>query len=260
MNRKILGLIFILAAFIALVGATKFSGGFEQSLLVSAKSGEFITPLVIFTAAVDSLNPCAFSVLFITIAFLLSLGKTRGDILKAGGSYIFGIFVTYFLIGLGMLQALEIFGMPNFMGKVGALILVLWGIIVVINETFPSFPVKLKLPDTIHPTIAKLIEKASIPAAFGLGVIVGLFEFPCVGGPYLMILGMLHDSSTHLAGIIYLIGYNLVFVLPLVLVLLATGNQAVLGKIQAWRKENGKQFHLWSGVIIIILGAIIFLV
>jgi cytochrome c biogenesis protein CcdA len=260
MNKSFLGIISVFVIFIALFGVVKLSGGLTQSLLASAGSGKFITPLVILTAAVDSLNPCAFSVLFITIAFLFSLGRTRADILKAGGSYIFGIFATYFLIGLGMLRALEVFGVPNFMGKIGALILVLWGIIIVADELFPSFPIKLKIPDAIHPAIAKLIEKASIPAAFVLGALVGLFEFPCVGGPYLMILGMLHDNSTYLTGLIYLIGYNLVFVLPLTLALFAAGNRAVLGKMQAWRKENGKQFQLWSGVIIIVLGAIIFLV
>ena len=75
-------------------------------------------PIVLVAAAIDSLNPCAFSVLFLTIAFLFSLGRTRLNVLVVGGTFIFGIFITYILIGLGILQALTAFGVSGIIAKI----------------------------------------------------------------------------------------------------------------------------------------------
>ena len=62
--------------------------------------GAWLLPLVGIAALIDSINPCAFSILLLTIAFLFSIGKIRSGILKIGGAYIFGIFAVYILIGL----------------------------------------------------------------------------------------------------------------------------------------------------------------
>ncbi len=260
MNKKFLGIIIGIAVFAGLVAALRFSSGSASLLWQWSGGGKFLMPLVLVSAAIDSINPCAFSVLLLTIAFLFGLGKIRSGVLKIGGFYIFGVFTAYLLIGLGILQALHIFNVPHFMAKVGALLLVALGLIGIINEFFPSFPIKLKIPKASHATMAKLMEKASVPTAFILGMLVGLCEFPCTGGPYIMILGLLHDNGTYFSGLGYLLIYNLVFILPLVLILLAAGDRAVLDKIQEWRKNNMKRFHLWGGVIVILLGIFIFLV
>src|ERR1035437_11145135 len=75
-------------------------------------------PVLIGTAAlVGSVNPCAFSVLFLTITFLFGLERKRKDIIWAGLAYVFGIFLTYVLIGLGVLKVLSLFNIPNLMSK-----------------------------------------------------------------------------------------------------------------------------------------------
>ncbi|MEK7506285.1 MAG: cytochrome c biogenesis protein CcdA [Patescibacteria group bacterium] len=260
MNKKFLGIILAIAAFGALVAFLKLSPGIAPFLWQWSGEGKFLAPLVVVAAAVDSINPCAFSVLLLTIAFLFSLGKMRSSILKIGGVYILGIFVAYLLIGLGILQALHVFSVPHFMAKVGATLLILLGFIGIINEFFPSFPIRLTIPTLSHRTIAGLMEKASIPTAFILGALVGLCEFPCTGGPYLLILGLLHDQGTYWSGLGYLVFYNLIFVLPLVLILLGASNRAVLDKIQEWRKNNIRKFHLWGAVVVIILGMLTFLI
>ncbi len=214
--------------------------------------------LVLATALIDSLNPCAFSVLLLTIAFLFSLGKTREVAVKVGGTYIFGIFISYLLIGLGILQALQFFGIPHFMAKITASLLVVLGGLGIVGELIPSFPIKLKIPAASHGVMARLMEKRSIPTAFILGAFVGLCEFPCTGGPYLLILGLLHDHTTYFSGIWHLVIYNVIFVLPLVLILLAASNERVLQKVQEWRKDNIKKFRLWGGIAAVILGILIF--
>ena len=114
-------------------------------------------PVIVVSALIDSINPCAISVLFLTITFLFSLGKNRRFVLMSGGVYILAIAIVYTLIGLGALQALSFFNVPNIMAKIGASILLLYSIIGLINEFFPSFPIKLKMPESTHATLAKVI-------------------------------------------------------------------------------------------------------
>lgn len=220
--------------------------------------GKFLFPLVAVSALIDSVNPCAFSILFLTIALLFSMGRLRAGILKIGSAYVLGIFLVYIAVGLGILQALHFFNTPNFMGKVGAALLVLLGAIGLVNVFIPAFPIKFSIPHAAHKKIAVLMEKGSVPAAFALGGLVGLCEFPCTGGPYLMVLGLLHDQGTYFKGLGYLLLYNLIFVLPLAAALLIAGNETALSKVDAWRKEHSRAMRVWSSVAMIVLGVLIF--
>ena len=225
-----------------------------------SQGGTWLLPLIGVAALIDSINPCAFSILLVTIAFLLSIGKLRSSVLAIGSAYIFGIFVVYLMIGLGLLQTLHIFDTPHFMAKVGATMLVALGLINVANEVFPAFPLKLKIPGMAHHKIAVLMERASAPTAVVLGGLVGLCEFPCTGGPYLMVLGLLHDQVTYYSGVFYLLLYNLIFVLPLALILLVASDQALLAKVQAWQQSERKAMRWGGGVAMAALGAIVFVV
>ena len=224
-----------------------------------SNGGKLLLPLVIVSALIDSINPCAFSILLLIIAFLFSIGKLRSGILKIGSAYILGIFLVYILIGLGLLQTLHLFSTPHFMAKVGAGLLIALGFINVINEFFPSFPVKLRIPHAAHRKMAELMEKASLPTAFLLGGLVGLCEFPCTGGPYLMVLGLLHDQATYLKGVGYLLLYNVIFILPLAIILLMASDGALLEKVRAWQQKENRLMRFGGGIAMIILGSIIFL-
>lgn len=223
-----------------------------------SNGGKLLLPLLVVSSLVDSVNPCAFSILLVTIAFLFSLGRLRSDILKIGGFYIFGIFLIYILIGLGILQTLHLFDTPHFMAKIGAVVLVAFGLINLINEFFPNFPIKLRIPQASHERMARLMEKGSLPAVFLLGTLVGLCEFPCTGGPYLMVLGLLHDKATYLHGLGYLLIYNLIFILPLVVILFIASNPVLLGKVQEWKKENTWNMKFWGSLAMVFLGVLIF--
>jgi len=224
-----------------------------------SNEGSWLLPLVLVAALIDSINPCAFGILLLTVAFLLSIGKARLGILKIGGAYVIGILAVYFLIGLGILQALHLFNTPHFMAKLGAGLLIVLGAINLISEFFPSFPLKPRIPHAAHKKMAELMEKASIPTAFVLGALVGLCEFPCTGGPYLMVLGLLHDNTTYLTGVGYLILYNAVFIIPLVIVLLIASDATLVEKVRAWKQSETKHMRLWGGIAMIILGLSIFL-
>ena len=229
-----------------------------SSFLATNGQGFFL-PVIAVSALIDSINPCAISVLFLTMAFLFSLNKDRKFILLSGSVYIFAIALVYTLIGLGTLQALSFFNVPNIMAKVGAVILLLYSFVGLINEFYPSFPIKLKIPESTHGTLAKVISKGSIPAFFILGTLVAMFEFPCTGGPYLFVLTLLHDYANFWKGFWYLIIYNIVFVLPLILILAFTTNKIMMEKIDKLRRLETKKARVALLLVLVAFGLIMFL-
>ena len=232
------------------------------SIFVWNLSGEggWLLPLVLIAAVLDSVHPCSFSILLITIAFLFGLQMTRRKIVQIGGSYIAGIFAAYLLIGLGILKALHLFNTPHFMGKLGAALLILFGILNLINRFFPSFPIKLKTPNVSHRWMSKLMEKATLPSAIVLGLLVGLCQFPCMGGPYLMVIGLLRDQVTYLTGFGYLFLYNLILIVPLTAVLWVASDKQVVEKMEEWKRTRIQTVRLLAGIAMIILGlSILFL-
>jgi cytochrome c-type biogenesis protein len=259
MTKKLYALIAAAVILFGIVAFMKFGNIGTQMLWNASNEGSWLFPLISVAALIDSINPCAFSILLLTIGFLLSLGHARTNILKIGGVYILGIFVIYIMIGLGILQTLQFFNTPHFMAKLGATLIILAGVMSMIGELFPNFPIKLKIPKASHEWMAKLMDKASMPAAFILGVFVGLCEFPCTGGPYLMVLGLLHDKSTYVSGMWYLIYYNLVFVLPLIVILCIASEQSLIEKVRSWKKTENHTMRIWGGIVMVALGVLIFL-
>ena len=166
MHKKLWLLLGGAAMFVALLFVLKYSSLGDGLVSLASNGGAWLLPIVAIAALLDSINPCAFGILLLTIAFLLSLQKTRSSILKIGGVYILGLLTVYILIGLGILQALHLFNTPHFMAKIGAVLLIALGGINLINEFFPSFPIKLRIPQAAHSKMALLMNKASLPAVF----------------------------------------------------------------------------------------------
>jgi cytochrome c biogenesis protein CcdA len=258
MNTKLVTLGFAAMLLVASVVFLKSGSTATAALWSLSDEGAWLLPLVGTAALLDSINPCAFSILIVTIAFLFSVGKLRSGVLQIGTAYVLGIFLVYMLIGLGILQTLHLFDTPHFMSKVGAALLIALGLAGLANHFVPAFPIKFRIPKVAHGRIAQLMEKASLPSAFALGGLVGLCEFPCTGGPYLMVLGLLHDRATHTVGLGYLLLYNLIFVLPLIVILLIASDRALLEKVEAWKKRNTRAMRVWGGQAMILLGALIF--
>lgn len=258
--KKLIITIIVVAVPLVAVVALKYLPGTSEMIWSISQGGAWLLPLVIVAAILDSVHPCSFSILLITIAFLFSVQLSRRRILAIGGIYIAGIFASYFLIGLGLLKVLHIFNTPHFMGKLGASLLIGFGLINFIGSIFPKFPIKLQLPAAAHDSMGKLMNVASLPAAFLLGALVGVCQFPCMGGPYLMVIGLLRDYQTYFAGFGYLLMYNLILIVPLVAVLFISANRDLLVKVQDWKRVNVGGFRRWSGIAMIIVGGLILFV
>ena len=111
----------------------------------------------------------------------------------------------------------------------------------------------------MHGRVARISRAgAALIAAFALGALVGLCEFPCTGGPYLMVIGLLHDQTTWSTGLAYLFLYNAVFVLPLAVILLIASDKTLVGKVRAWKVRENSRMRLAGGLSMIGLGAAIF--
>ena len=251
-----------MAVFIAIIGIVLLKNNPETASFLWGLSNEgaWLLPLVFISAILDSVHPCSFSILLITIAVLFGLQISRKRILLAGGAYIFGIFASYLLIGLGILQVLHLFNTPHFMGKLGAVILVLFGLLNIVDYLFPQFPLKLRIPASAHSSMSRLIDRASLPAAFGLGALVGICQFPCMGGPYLMVIGLLRDQVTYLRGLNYLFLYNIILIIPLIAVLIISADKMLINKMQQWQQQKRSTVKIGGGIIMIALGLIIYLI
>jgi cytochrome c biogenesis protein CcdA len=258
MKHKNLILLILLALLVfgAAIFFQRFHAGATLIWSVS-QNGTVLLPLIVVSSLVDSINPCAFSILIVSIIFLFSIGKSKDKILAYGLAYIFGIFAVYLLIGLGLLQALHIFSIPHFMSKVGAALLIIFGIINILETLFPKFPIRFAIPHSAHERMNTLVEKVSFPAMLALGALVGLCEFPCTGGPYLTALGLLHDTGTYWKGAGYLILYNVIFILPLVVILLIASNRTLVDKIQSAQKSNKGYEKIIAGFVMIVLAFVI---
>lgn len=226
-------------------------------LNIDVTNAGVMLPLVAITGFLDGLNPCAFAVLLFFIAFLFTIRKTRASIWKMGLVYIAAIYLVYLGIGVGLLQTILITGQPHLMAKVGAWLVIVLGTINILNILIPKFPISLKIPQFSKKTLQTWMEKATLPAAAVLGVLVGLCVFPCSGGPYVATIGLLAARKTYLQGLLYLLIYNLAFILPLLLVLVLASNEFVVEKMTAWEQSKNKLLRLSLGLFMIALGVVI---
>lgn len=213
-----------------------------------------LLPAVVITGLVDSVNPCAFAVILLLLAFLFTLRKSRGRILQLGFVYIGMIFVVYFAIGLGILGSVQLSDNPHFVARAGSWLLIVLGLVNLVEYFFPNSPIRLHMPAFAHARTHQLIAKASLPATIAAGLLVGLCTFPCSGGIYVSVITLLNAKTTFAWGVGYLALYNVMFVLPLVAILLAAGNRATAKAWAQWERERSLSFRLWYGVAMVGLG------
>ncbi len=213
-------------------------------------------PLVIYSALGDSINPCAIAVLIFIITFLIALRKKKENFLKIGLVYITMIYITYFIAGIGILSVVKKTGVSDYMYLFSTLAVIIAGLINIKEVFFSQKGFSLAIPDSKKDTLKKYIEKGTIPAAMVLGVLVSFLELPCTGGIYIAVLALLADQATIIQGIIYLLIYNLIFILPLVFILLLTYFSLSSETINDWRKRNKRWLRFTMGIVMISIGAI----
>ncbi|MFA6537294.1 MAG: GAP family protein [Patescibacteria group bacterium] len=215
-------------------------------------------PLIIGSAMIDSINPCAFAVLIFLIMYLLAI-KNRQKMLLIGLVYIAVVFAVYFLAGLGLLSFIASVHLTRFFYFFTAGVAIILGLINLKNAIFNDKPF-LAIPESRKPLLQKYIKKATLSAALILGILVAIFELPCTGGVYLAILSMLAGKNSFGSAVFYLLFYNLIFVLPLILILLAVYFGLPPEKFEKWRTEKKKIMRLILGLFLIGLGVLMLVI
>jgi cytochrome c biogenesis protein CcdA len=221
------------------------------------KEDRALLPLVLTTGFLDGLNPCAFAVLLFFIAFLFTIQRTSGAVWLMGLVYIAAIYLAYFLIGLGLMQAVLFAGNHHLMAKIGSWLVIGLGMINLKDYFFPQLPIHLRIPTIAHGTIQDWLKRATFPAAGLGGFLVGLCTFPCSGGIYVAIVGLLAAKTTYLQGVGYLGLYNLAFILPLFIILGGVGNRRVMHHIRLAERSSRRWMRLATGLGMVAIGAVI---
>src|SRR3989344_6697822 len=91
--------------------------------------GEQLTLGILVTAALaDSINPCVFGVLIFLIAFMTKVFKSPHRMLLGGLFYTAVVYVTYLLIGFGILKIAVSFGFTRIFYWIAALFAIIAGL------------------------------------------------------------------------------------------------------------------------------------
>ena len=183
---------------------------------------------------VDGLNPCAFATLVFFISYLTFTERRGRDILFVGAAFAVGVFLTYFLVGLGVLTAIQSLEFFPLLGRWVYLLTALLCIVLAVF-TFRDFfrarqgrasEMTLKLPDGLRKRINKVIREnarveAFVAVAFVTGFVVSLLELACTGQVYFPTIAYV-TTVPELASraVFYLLLYCVMFIIPLVVVFL----------------------------------------
>jgi cytochrome c biogenesis protein CcdA len=211
--------------------------------------------IVTTTAIIDSINPCAIGVLILMISVLLSGKYGVRRMLVLGGLYITAIFVTYLAAGLGLLYFLT--NLPLAITEyisisVGTLI-IFAGILEVKDYFWYGRGFSLTIPSQVTGKIHDLTKNVTVPGVIILGCFVAAVELPCTGAPYLAIITLLSQYFDFTA-LMLLIYYNVIFVMPLAIILVGVAFGMKLHKVKKWKQDYRGFMRLLIGLMLIGMG------
>ncbi|RJP28140.1 MAG: hypothetical protein C4533_06610 [Candidatus Omnitrophota bacterium] len=197
------------------------------------------SPIAIMSAGlIDGINPCAFTVIVFFISFLALQGYRKRHLAAIGLAFILAVFVTYVLIGLGLFGFLykinDFYVITRVLNvSIGLFCFVIGFLsirdIYIYKRSGKFDSVSLKLPDTVKRRIQNVIGMSFrnkqaqgfklIITALATGFIISIFEAVCTGQVYLpTITFVLKTTDLKLRAFIYLLLYNIMFIVPLVAV------------------------------------------
>jgi len=221
----------------------------------------FIPASVIIAGLEDGINPCAFTVIVFFISFLALQGYRKRELFLIGATFIFSVFLTYLSIGLGIFNFFYRFRgfwvVTHLLNIVIGLASILFGILAIYDfikfkKTGSADGLVLQLPKPVKERIHKMVgffyrksnqekqQKFSpglgklLLSAFISGFLVSLLEAVCTGQVYLPTIAfVLKTSSFKLQALGYLLLYNIMFIVPLIVIfifaLMGTTNTQFLG-------------------------------
>ncbi|MEJ2210521.1 MAG: cytochrome c biogenesis protein CcdA [Anaerolineae bacterium] len=202
----------------------------EQGILARFRSFGLLT--VLGAGLIDGLNPCAFATLVFFISYLAFTGRRGREILLVGLAFAVGVFVTYLLVGLGLLKVVQSLGFFTTLGRwvyLATALLCVALAALTFRDYFKARQGKasemtLKLPLRLRRRINQVIRegaqmRAFVGVAFFTGFVVSLIELACTGQVYLpTIVYVLSQPDMAARAFLYLVLYCVMFIVPLIVV------------------------------------------
>ena len=217
--------------------------------------------IVAGTAAIDSINPCAIGVLILMISVVLSGKGTVGRMLLLGGLYIFAVFLTYLIAGLGLIYFLA--SIPLFVTEYLSIIvgsfIILAGLVEVKDFFWYGRGFSLGIPVVFTKKIHQLSQNLTVPGVILLGSFVAGVELPCTGAPYLAIITIL-SLNFNATAFVLLVLYNIIFVAPLLIILILVALGVKIQHVKRWKQESRGYMRLFIGLLLIALGWLLILI
>ena len=238
----------------------------------SAAASRWTLPTVLLAGIVDGFNPCSFAIM-ISLAGILAIGgrKRRARII-GGLAFCAGTFVTYMLMGLGLMQAMKALEGLRVVHDVVMAVLAL-ALFVLSFLSFrdalkfkkvPVFSVvTLKLPEGVKVLIRKIaMESWSGPAValagFGCAFLVTLLDALCTGQVYVPVLALISREPGAWRSVALLALYNLAFIVPLVAVFVLASKTTDAFQMAKWSSRNVIPAKIALGVVFLVLGVLVF--
>jgi len=206
-------------------------------------------------ALADSINPCAFAVILLLLWAILTRTKNKKRAILAWLLFTLSVFISYFAMWLWLFSALATATNTTILKR-----FVWWLWIIVWLANLKDFfrygkGFVMEVPFSRRPNLKKLIDKAVSPTwAFVVWFAVSLFLLPCTSWPYFTILWYLaaESKNLHTRWYIYLIVYNLIFVLPMIAIsLLVWSWFKSAEELASLKKKNTKIIHLIVGLLML---------
>ena len=214
-------------------------------------------PILVGAAVIDSINPCAFGVLIFLLAYLFKFFHSRRLVLLHGFTYISGVFITYLIAGLLLLPVISQLGRISAGAYVGiGIILIIFGLLEIKDFFFYGKGLSLGILPSAGRRIEVIVRHITgkLSTSFFLGVFVALVELPCTGAVYLGVLALVSLAGLTANNFLLLVIYNLLFVLPLVIILFLIHRGGQTEKFEMWRKKYRGYMRLAIGLLLIGLG------
>jgi len=223
--------------------------------------GSMTVATVALAGLIDGLNPCAFATLIFFITLLAVAGKRGGELIAVGIGFCTAVFLTYFLLGFGVFHVIQKFTALHRAGEAlrWVMVVVLAGLCMLsfkdalaFGKTGQTRAVSLQLPGTIRKRIhgimrSRLTARRLFLGSFTIGWLVTLLESICTGQFYVPTLVYLsRQAAVGRQALGLLTIYNVMFVIPHVLVFVAAYRGVTNERLLAWSRANA----VWSKVLL----------
>lgn len=217
--------------------------------------------IVIGSAAIDSINPCAIGVLILMMSVVLSGKGSIRRMLFLGGIYVFAVFATYLIAGLGLIYILSSIPLfiTEYLSIVVGVIIIAAGIFEIKDFFWYGKGFSLHIPTIFIDKINKFAKNTTVPGIILLGAFVSAVELPCTGAPYLAIITIL-SLNFDFTAFLLLVLYNIIFVAPLIFMLILVATGVKLQNLKKWKQDTRGYMRLFIGLLLIALGWLLIII